>query len=218
MHPSRWLQYNPFYDLFYSTASMAITVAVLLAAATLVALGLRNKPAAIGLALALAYAIGSATVLVINQRQIAYQTAVGDYTSPVSGLTWVATPILVSTLALGLLIVTGMIAWSKPFSTERKLVFMSIYLLGASVFGTFAAQLAQDTYDVGSYYWNAWADLGNWLWATDFVLTCTALAVGLVVGARHIHQQKRTTVHPDVVDTTRHTSGTIVFRSADASA
>lgn len=193
MHPSNWLQFNPFYGLFYSTTNLAATVAVILALFLFVALGRRHKGAALGLGVGLTLATTTAVVLSISDKKVdatfASHLATSNYEAPVTGVQFVGTPIVMAVAAAVLFILAGRYAWVEGRTVSTKLTLVTAFLLGASLFGTFAAQLAQDMYDVGGYYWNAWADLGNWLWAADFVLTCALGLVALYAGGRYFHQR-----------------------------
>lgn len=188
MHPSRLLQYNPFYDLFYGTTTLAITVALVLALLLFVALGRRHREAVIGLSTALVFVTTTAVMLNISHKQIdatfAARQYSGNYEAPVTGIQFVGTPIVMAVAALALFVLAGRFTWVQGRALDVKLTIVTGFLLGASLFGTFAAQLTQDMYDVGGSYWNDWADFGAWLWAADFVLTCTVLLFGLITGGR----------------------------------
>lgn len=190
MHLSDWLQYNPFYNVFYGTASVATTVAAILAIALLTTLWRRNKRASIGLGVGLALATTVAVVLNLSRQQIgqgfANNMASEHYTASVTGIQFLGTPIVMALAALALLGMAGKTAWNTGHTAGNKLTLIAAYALGASLASTFAAQLMQDTYDVGSTYWSNWADLDSWLWAADFVLTCAVLAFGLITVGRRV--------------------------------
>jgi hypothetical protein len=189
VHPSSLLQYTPFYDLFYGTTNLAVTVAIVLTLLLFVALGRRHKEAAIGLSVALALVTTTAIVLHLSDQKIDDTFAAHRYSSnytPVTGLQFVGAPIVMAVAAAMLFVLAGRYTWVTGRALDVKLTIVTTFLLGASLFGTFAAQLAQDMYDVGNTYWSAWADFGNWLWAADFLLTCAVLAFSLITTTRHL--------------------------------
>lgn len=191
MHELAWN--NPFYDVFYSTADLAITVATILFVALGIALYRRNKRASIGLGAALLVAATAGTVLKISHVQImdtyAYINQTYEFDTRVTGVRFIGFPILVGLAAVALLGLFGKTLWSSKHAAATKLLQADTFLLGASLFGTFAAQLAQDMFQVGSIYEGRWSTVGTYFWLADFVLTCALGLVALYAGGRYLHQR-----------------------------